>query len=152
MVHGGERFNIIPGSVRLEGTVRTYAVAVQDEVERRMREILAGITAAGGGSYELTYERGSPPVINNIALTERLLPTIERVLGAGNVGRVEPGMVGEDFAYFANEAPGFYYRLGVQKPGTKSGDHHTPTFQADDAAIPIGMRVMTSLILDYLKE
>jgi amidohydrolase len=61
-------------------------------------------------------------------------------------------MVGEDFSYFANEVPGLYYRIGVQKPGTVSGDHHTPTFQADDSAIPVGVRVMTALLLDYLER
>jgi amidohydrolase len=150
MIHGGERFNIIPGAVRMEGTVRTYSAAVRDEVERRMREILAGVTAAGGGSVELTYERGSPAVINDVALTGGMVPTIERIMGAEQVHRLEPAMVGEDFSYFANAVPGFYFRLGVQQPGTISGDHHTPTFQADDSAIPIGMRVMTALVLDYL--
>jgi amidohydrolase len=150
MIHGGERFNIIPGEVRMEGTVRTYSTAVQDDVERRMREILSGITAAGGGSVELTYERGSPPVVNDVALTQRMVPTIRRILGAQNVHELEPAMVGEDFSYFANTVPGFYFRLGVQQPGTTSGDHHTPTFQADDASIPIGMRVMAGLVLDYL--
>jgi amidohydrolase len=124
---------------------------VQDEVERRMREILAGVAAAGGGTFDLTYERGSPPVINDVALTERMVPTIARVLGAANVRRIEAAMVGEDFSYFANEVPGLFYRLGVQKPGTVSGDHHTPTFQADDSAIPVGMRVMTGVLLDYLE-
>jgi amidohydrolase len=152
MIHGGERFNIIPGHVRMEGTVRTYSTAVQDDVERRMREILAGITAASGGSFELIYDRGSPPVINDPALTDRMLPTIQRIIGAENVRKLEPAMVGEDFSYFANEVPGLYFRLGVQTPGTTSGDHHTPTFQADDASIPIGMRVMAGLILDYLDD
>jgi amidohydrolase len=150
MIHGGERFNIIPGEVRLEGTVRTYSTTTQDQAERRIREIVAGVTASAGASFEITYERGSPPVINDLALTERMLPTLQRLLGAGNVRRIDPAMVGEDFSYFANEVPGFFYRLGVQKPGTTSGDHHTPTFQADDASIPIGMRVMTGLVLDYL--
>jgi len=151
MIHGGERFNIIPAEVRLEGTVRTYSTEAQDIVERRMREILAGVTAAGGGSYTLTYERGSPPVINDLTLTERTVPTLERIVGTDNVRRIEPAMVGEDFSYFANEVPGFFYRLGVQKPGTVSGDHHTPTFQADDSAIPVGIRVMTAVLLDYLQ-
>jgi amidohydrolase len=149
-IHGGERFNIIPAEVKLEGTVRTYSTDAQDVVERRMQEIVAGITASGGGTFELVYERGSPPVINDIALTERTVPTIARVLGSENVVQLEPAMVGEDFSLFANEVPGFFYRLGVQKPGTTSGDHHSPTFQADDSAIPVGIRVMTAVLLDYL--
>jgi len=152
MVHGGERFNIIPAEVRLEGTVRTYSSEAQDMVERRMREILDGVATTGGGRFTLNYERGSPAVLNDLALTERTVPTIERVVGKDHVLKLEPAMVGEDFSYFSNEVPGFYYRLGVQKPGTVSGDHHTPTFQADDSAIPIGIRVMTAVLLDYLNR
>jgi len=150
MIHGGERFNIIPAEVRLEGTVRTYSTAAQDLVQRRMDEILDGVATAGGGSYTLDYERGSPPVVNDVTLTEQAVPAIERVIGKDHVLELEPAMVGEDFSYFANEVPGFYFRLGVLKPGTVSGDHHTPTFQADDSAIPIGIRVMTAVLLDYL--
>jgi amidohydrolase len=60
-------------------------------------------------------------------------------------------MAGEDFAYFADSIPGFYFMLGVQKPGTVSGDHHTPTFMADDSAIPVGMRAMANVVVDYLR-
>jgi len=151
-IHGGERFNIIPAEVQLEGTVRTYSTTAQDAVERRMREIVAGITAAGGGSAEVTYERGSPPVVNDVTLSERMAPTLERLVGRDHVMVLEPAMVGEDFSLYANEVPGFFYRLGAQKPGTMSGDHHTPTFQADDASIPIGIRVMTGVLLDYLQQ
>jgi amidohydrolase len=152
IIRGGTRFNIIPDQVQLEGTVRTYDEAVRNTVERRMREIAGGITAAGGGSYELTYQRGSPATINDIALTERLLPSLRRVLGDSNVVKIDPAMVSEDFAHFANVVPGFYYRLGQVAPGTTSGDHHTPTYRADDSMIPVGMRVMATLLLDYLRS
>jgi amidohydrolase len=66
------------------------------------------------------------------------------------VKAIPPAMVSEDFSAFANEVPGFYYRLGQVKPGTTSGDHHTPTFLADDSAIPIGIKAMSNLIVDYL--
>jgi amidohydrolase len=152
IIRGGTRFNIIPDAVQLEGTVRTYDEGVRNTVERRMREIAAGITAAGGGDYELTYQRGSPATINDVALTERMLPTLRRVLGDSNVVRLDPAMVSEDFAHFANEVPGFYYRLGQVAPGTTSGDHHTPTYRADDSMIPVGMRVMATLLVDYLMK
>lgn len=148
---GGERFNIIPGSVHLEGTVRTYNEETRNRVERRMREILDGITRAGGGSYEMEYRRSAPATLNDPALAARMRPTLERVLGARNVLLVDPTMGGEDFAYFANEVPGFYFRLGVLKPGTTSGGLHTPTFRADDSAIPVGMRAMANLVADYLR-
>jgi len=152
IVRGGERFNIIPGEVHLEGTVRTYNESVRTEVERRMREILDGITKAGGGAYTMEYKKNAPATVNDAALTAKVKPLLERTLGAGNVKVVEPSMAGEDFAYFANEVPGFFFRLGVVKPGTTSGGLHTPTFRADDSAVPAGMRVMARLLADYLQE
>lgn len=150
IVRGGERFNIIPGEVLLEGTVRTYSDEARATVERRMREILDGITRAGGGSYELDYKKNAPATVNDPALTETVRPLLERTLGAENLKVVEPSMAGEDFAYFANQVPGFFFRLGVVKPGTTSGGLHTPTFRADDSAVPAGMRVMARLLVDYL--
>jgi amidohydrolase len=151
IIRAGTRFNIIPADVWMEGTVRTYDADVRDTVEERMGEILEGITMASGGSYELEYERGSPATINDLDLTAEMAPTLERTIGAENVSILEPVMGGEDFSYFANEVPGFFYRLGMVKPGTVSGGHHTPTFMADDASIPVGMRTMSNLLLDYLK-
>lgn len=152
IVRGGTRFNIIPDEVHLEGTVRTYNPEVRDAVERRMGEILDGITRANGGSYVLDYDRGTPATINDIALTAAMVPTVRRVIGDDNVFEIEPTMGGEDFAYFANEVPGFFFRLGTVKPGTTSGGHHTADFMADDASVPVGMRVMANVILDYLRE
>ena len=151
IIRGGTRFNIIPHVVEMEGTVRTYNPDVRDEVEQRMGEILAGITAAGGGTYELEYDRGTPATINDPALGERMLPTLARAVGAENVVDLDPTMGGEDFAYFANEVPGFFFRLGQVIPGGTSGGHHTPDFQADNSAVPVGIRAMTNLLLDYLE-
>jgi amidohydrolase len=151
IVRGGTRWNIIPGTVEMHGTVRSYGAGVTDTVERRMHEILSGITAAAGASYELRYTRYTPPTINDTALTRRMVPTIARVLGAANTRQIQPWMAGEDFSRYANMVPGFFFFLGVQKPGGPvSGDHHTPTFMADDAAIPVGVRAMTNVVLDYL--
>lgn len=150
IIRGGARFNIIPEVVQLEGTVRTYDPEVRNTVERRMQQIAAGITQAGGGSFELTYRRGSPATVNDLVLTERMAPTLRRLLGDTNVVRLDPAMVSEDFAHFANVVPGFYFRLGQVAPGTTSGDHHTPTYRADDGMIPVGMRVMATLLADYL--
>ncbi len=151
IIRGGTRFNIIPHVVEMEGTVRTYNPDVRDAVERRMGEILAGITEAGGGGYELEYDRGTPATINDPGLGERMLPSLERAVGAGNVVELEPTMGGEDFAYFANEVPGFFFRLGQVIPGGYSGGHHTPDFQADNSAVPVGIRAMSNLLLDYLR-
>ena len=152
IIRGGERFNIIPEQVHLEGTVRTYNPEVQDMVEYRMNKILEGITLAYGGSFELDYDRGTPATINDPELAKQMIPTMERVVGKSNLKLLDPVMGGEDFAFFANEVPGMYYRLGVLKPGTTSGWVHTPTFRADDSCLEVGIRAMSNLVVDFLKS
>jgi amidohydrolase len=150
MFHSGERFNIIPAQATLGGTVRTYDENVRNIIERRMNEILAGITAAGGGSYELDYQRGAPPTINDPELTRAMLPSLRRAVGDGNVLEQDPIMAAEDFAYFARIVPGFYFSLGTTKPGTNAGWNHTPNFMADDSSVPVGIRAMSAVIIDFL--
>lgn len=150
IVRGGERFNIIPGEVRLEGTVRTYGEEARATVERRMREILDGVTRAGGGRFELEYVNQAPATVNDPALARRVRPALERAVGAERVIEVTPQMVGEDFAYFANEVPGFYFRLGVCAGGRDCPGLHTPAFVADDRAVEVGMRAMGQVVVDYL--
>jgi len=150
LIRGGQRRNIIPAEVEMQGTIRTYDKDVQELIERRVREILDGITKAGGATYEMTYRKRYPATLNDAALTTATVPSLIRAAGAANVREIAPRTGSEDFSYFANETPGFFYFLGVRKPGTESGDHHTPTFTADDAAIPAGMRAMSFVLLDYL--
>ncbi len=150
ILRGGDRFNIIPGEIRLEGTVRTYTPAVHDLVERRMREILDGTTKAGGGSFELDYQRTAPPTVNDPALTAESRAILEGALGPENYVVSEPTMGGEDFAFFANVVPSFYFRLGTLGAGTTSGGLHTPTFRGDDGAVAVGIRAMSRLVAGYL--
>ncbi len=151
IVRGGTRYNIIPDQVHLEGTVRTYSTAARNQIERRMGEILDGITHAGGGSFELDYQRGTPATINAPELAAQMAPSLAAVVGADNVELLQPTMGGEDFAFFANQVPGFYFRLGMVAPGGESGGHHTPTFAADDSSVAVGMRAMSRLVLDYMQ-
>ncbi len=151
IVRGGERFNIIPNEVLLEGTVRTYDNDVRDTIVQRMDEILAGTTAAAGGSYELDYQRGAPPTINDEDLARQAVPSLQRAVGAENVIEVDPLMVAEDFAYFAQIVPGFYFQLGTTKPGTTSGFNHTPDFMADDSSVPVAIQAMSRVVIDYLE-
>ena len=147
---GGERFNIIPRGVHLEGTVRTYNPEVRDTVERRMTTILEGITGAYGGSFVLDYDRGTPSVINDPALSREMSGYLTGAPGVEQVLELPPTMGGEDFAYFANEIPGFFYRLGTTRSGQPSGGLHTPTMTADSESVEVGMRVMTHLVLEFL--
>lgn len=153
ILRGGERFNIIPEEVHLEGTVRTFGAEVREEVRKRMEEILDGVTRAGGGTYEIVqYRNNAPATINNSELAQRVRPAMVRAVGADHVIDTEPTMGGEDFAFFANEVPGFYFRLGVVAPGTTSGGLHTPDFRADDSALEVGIRTMGAIVLEVLAE
>jgi amidohydrolase len=152
-IHGGQRHNIIPAEVTLTGTIRTFRPEMSELAEKRLRAILKGVTEAAGATGEVVrYERGAPATINHTTLTRETVPALERVVGKAHVTRVPPAMGSEDFSFFANEVPGFFYRLGQVKPGTTSGDHHTPTFLADDSSIPVGIRVMSFVIVDYLSR
>jgi amidohydrolase len=146
----GDRNNIIAGEARLEGTVRTFDDSTTSLIQRRMREIFAGVTAAAGARFELTFDDANPVTVNDTALARRFHPVLERVAGVENVGIVPPETGAEDFAFFAREVPSFYFKLGAVRRGNTSGGHHTPTFRADDEAIPIGVRAMTALVLDAL--
>ena len=96
--------------------------------------------------------RNAPATINDAAVTRQAVASLERVLGKDKVQRIPPSIASEDFSYFSREVPGFFYRLGQVKPGTTSGDHHTPTFLADDGAIPVGIRTMSTVLYDYLSQ
>jgi len=150
VLRSGERANIIPAEARMEGTIRTYDRAVEDTVKRRMREIFDGITRAAGATFTLEIGVSLPVVVNDRPLTARMVPSLVRVAGEANVRELPPASVSEDFSFFSNEVPGFYFWLGVLRPGTSSGPLHSPTYLADDGAVPVGIRAMTALVLDYL--
>jgi amidohydrolase len=150
--HGGVRDNIGPDEVVLEGTVRLFDEAVRDRVEQRFHEILDGIARAAGGQYELEYIRRNPVNVNDEALLARMMPSLEAAVGRENVHRKLPWMAAEDFGWFAREVPALFLHLGTLAPGTTSGNHHTPTFRADDSAIAVGMRLLGRMVVDYVEQ
>jgi len=146
----GERHNIIPEAVEMGGTIRTFDDPTLETIQTRMREIFDGHTKAAHATYELSFETGHPLTVNNPELTAQLVPTLERLVGKDNVRQAPPQTGAEDFSYFANQVPGFYFWLGVVPQGKTSEGHHTPGFYAADESVPIAMRLMTSLVVDYL--
>ena len=146
----GDRHNIIAGTAELQGTVRTFDDSVTAMIKRRMREIMQGVTTAAGATFELEFEETNPVTVNDTALAARFGPVLQRVVGRDNVGIVQAETGAEDFAYFAQRVPSFYFKLGAVPRGKSSGGHHTPTFLADDAAIPVGVRAMTAVALEAL--
>lgn len=150
VMRGGDRHNIIPGEMELQGTIRTFDSEVQETIERRMQEIFKGITQSAGATYSLEFDRSHPLTSNDTALSQRFLPVIQRVVGRGNVRLRPPDTGAEDFSYFAQQVPGFYIAIGGVPEGKTSGGHHTPTFYADDQTVPAAMRVMSALVLDVV--
>jgi amidohydrolase len=150
VLRAGDRNNVVAGEAEMAGTIRTFSDSLTTTIRNRMTAIFDGVTRAAGASYELDFYHTNPVTANDSALTRRLVPVLERTLGKENVRPGNLGMGAEDFAYFSREVPSFYFQLGAVAPGNVSGGHHTPTFRADDAAIPVGVRAMTALVLDYL--
>jgi amidohydrolase len=151
--HGGNRFNIIADEVEMEGTVRTLNEDVRRTVQEMMRQILAGVTSAYGASFETRYKEGSAVVINPPELVEATLPSIEHVVGKANLISVRPTMGGEDFSYYQRQIPGFFYFLGVgnRAKGITAG-WHTPEFDVDEKCLVVGVKVMSNVLLDYLRR
>ena len=151
--NGGNRFNIIPETVELLGTVRAFNEDVRKDIHRRIRDIATKTAEAAGATAEITYGIGYPATINDAALTEKMVPTLRRVAGADNV-RVGP-LTGtaEDFSYYQQKVPGMFFFLGVTPKGVDPKtvpQNHSPLFFADESALPVGVRAMTNLALDYL--
>jgi amidohydrolase len=150
LMRGGDRNNIIPADVEFEGTIRTFDKETLDLVETRMREIFDGYTKAAHATFELKFDHLAPLTSNDRALTDRLVPTLQRAVGKSEVMVVPPETGAEDFSFFSDIIPGFYFKLGVVPDGKTSGGHHTPTFYADDRSVPIGIKALSMLVVDYL--
>lgn len=155
IVNGGIRNNIIPDEVYLEGTIRNFDMGIREQIHAKLRKTAAAIADSVGATAEVTIDLGYPVTINDPALTKQMLPTIERVVGEGNL--VEAPLVtgAEDFSYYAMEAPGLFLYLGGtprdRDPGT-APSNHSPLFYFDESALKLGMNVLTNLVADYLYQ
>ncbi|HEY4218753.1 MAG TPA: amidohydrolase [Gemmatimonadaceae bacterium] len=152
-INGGNRDNIIPDSVVMVGTIRTFDETVRRQVFDRVTKTAEQIASASGASATVKIDEGYPATINDPALTERMLPTVQRVVGASKVSERPPFTTSDDFSRFAQKVPGFYIGLGVTPPSMDwrtAAPNHSPLFVADDGALPIGVRIMAGLALDYL--
>ena len=150
-ISGGDRENIVAEKVELGGTVRTYDAAFRDGIIEQMERILKGITSAHGATYEMEYRKTYPSILNDRKLIAATLPAFKRIIGEQNVIELIPGMGGEDFSYFAQVVPGFYFRLGVanEDKGMTYGGH-TPMYDCDEESLKTGVAVMAAAVCDFL--
>lgn len=153
-IHGGNRSNIISEKVELMGTVRTLSAEDEKMVIRRINEIATHTAQAAGATavVELPYSTRYPVTFNNIALTNRMLPSIQKSAGKENVTLVPARTGSEDFSYFAERVPGLFLFLGGMSKGTdpkNAGPHHTPQFIIDDSGLTLGVNTLCNLVVDY---
>jgi len=152
-IHGGLRSNIIPDSVVMVGTVRTLDAKMQTQIEERIRRTVKGIAESAGATASVSLSQGLPITYNDPDLTRRMVPTLERVAGPGMASEVPPSTGAEDFSYYEQEIPGLYFFLGVipdSIPLERAAPNHSPYFFADEAALPVGVRALANVAVDYL--
>jgi len=155
-IHGGNRGNIIPDSVVMQGTVRTYDEAMRKDIQDRIRRTAEAIARSAGATASVEFVTPNYPVtINDPALTERMLPTLQRVAGDRQVLLAGLQTPSEDFSYFQQKIPGLFIYLGIvpkdQDPAN-APRNHSPSFFADEAALPVGVRTLAGLALDWLVQ
>lgn len=154
-IHSGIRFNIIPESLEMIGTIRTLDKDMKELIRKRMQEMVPAIAQAYRAEATVTIQDGADITFNNEALTEKMIPTLERVAGNENVYEINAITGAEDFSYFQNEVPGLFFFLGGTPLYMKESDapsHHTPSFIVDDASMKLGVKALSNLAVDFLKS
>ncbi len=156
IIKGGVRNNIIPDSVELIGTVRTFDAKQKQQIYEAMKRVIENTAEATGASASFEFEEYHNPVTyNDPALTARVLPSLRKVVGAENVKEIPLITGAEDFAYFGQKVPSFFFMVGVTPQGSNvisAPANHSPMFYLDETAIPIAIRAMTTVAADYLRE
>ena len=152
-ISGGARRNIIAERVVLEGTVRTLSETNHKKFRLLMESIVRNITEIYDAGYQFEYKEGYPSVFNNPELCAAMTPTLTKLLGKDKTLEWKPQMIAEDFAFLARKVPGFYFFLGVKNPALAStAPLHSPNFNPDERAIPLGMKILSHLLLDALNR
>ena len=153
-IKGGIRYNIIPDSVELVGTIRTFDEGMRQGVFADLRNVAESVAKAHGATavVKVPDTKGNPVTANDPALTARVVPSLRKAVGDANV--VEMGLImgAEDFSFYAREVPGFFFFVGATPKGKdaiKAPSNHSPEFFLDEEALKVGTRAMLQLVLDH---
>ena len=149
--HGGTANNVIPDTVTLQGSIRSFSKDIRKQASDQIDRIFSGVTAAHGASYTLDYHYGYDSVNNDAVITKIVEETVEELWGKEAVIKMAPLMGGEDFAFYLNEAPGCFIFIGTGNPeqGAVYPMHH-PKFIVDEASLAIGVRLSVQAALKLL--
>jgi amidohydrolase len=152
-IEGGTRSNIIAERVTMEGTVRALSETNRKKIPQIMESVVKSITQSFGATSTFDYRQTLPSVYNHPEFGQTMLPTLIGVLGKDNVLPLRPQMVAEDFSFYGQKIPGFFFFLGVKSPSqTTPAALHSPNFNPDERSIPLGIKLMCHLLLDSLDK
>lgn len=153
--NAGNRENIIPEEATMIGTIRTLDTTMRNTIHRRIREIATSIAKSAGATVDVSISMEDALVFNNINLTKQMVPTLQALAGRENVLLVPAATGSEDFSYYAQKVPGFFFRLGAKPVDTKPGEnlsHHTPDFRIDESSFPLGVKALCHLTVNYMNS
>jgi amidohydrolase len=156
-IKGGIRFNIIPDSVEMIGTIRTFDRGMRDDIVKRMQTTASNIAEASGAKAEVTTrsEVSLPPVVNDAGLVTRALPLFEQLVGKDKVKEISLQTTAEDFSFYGTQVPSLFFWVGITPPdkdASKVAFNHSPLFYLDEAGMLTGIRAMLSLTTDFLAK
>jgi len=153
-IRGGVRGNIIPDTVEMVGTIRTFDLEMREDLLRRIDRTATSIAESAGGSADVEIIPGATLTYNDPELTAQMLPSLKRAAGENEFGQAQIVTASEDFAFYQERIPGLYVFLGINKPGISWGQapgNHSPLFYVNEDALKVGVSVLTTLALDYLE-
>ena len=154
-IHGGNRSNIIPEQVEMLGTIRALSTEDEKMLIERIRVIATKTAEAAGTTAEviIPYSSHYPETFNDIELTKKMLPSLQKSAGMEHVNLKPAVTLAEDFSFFQQKVPGLFFFLGGLPKGKDpktSGPHHTPDFVIDDSGLKLGVNALANLTLDYM--
>ena len=154
-INGGVRSNIIPEKVEMLGTIRNFSKEDEAMFIERVKTIATKTAEAGGGTAEvkIPYSNHYPVTFNDLALTEKMLPSLRATAGAAHILLRPPVTGAEDFSFFQEKVPGLFIFLGGMPKGQdplKAPSHHTPDFLLDESGFVLGVKALANLTLDYM--
>lgn len=152
VIEGGVRHNIIPESVKMEGTIRALDEDMRQLIFERLETIVQNTAESNGAEATLTIHKGYPITYNDPELTAMMAPTLEEVAGEENAVIMDAITGAEDFSFFQKEVPGLYFFIGGKAPNREAAGHHTPDFYIDESGMKLGVRAMSNLVIDYMNS
>ncbi|GCC50939.1 amidohydrolase [Chryseotalea sanaruensis] len=153
-INAGIRENIIPEYAEMAGTIRTLDTKMQDEIHEKMRVMVTKVAESMGARAEIEIQKMTPVTYNDPALTEKVVASLQKAAGESNVVRIPSVTGAEDFAFYQQKVPGFFFFVGAcppdKDPLKDAVGHHTPDFIIDERGMLVGLKAMLNLTLDYM--